>query len=751
MFKHIKFRPIVFFTVSFISAMLLCSFINYFAILFLCCLFTALLAMTVAARFLQSERIKRLFALLPIVIGLLTGSAYQCAYTKIVRKPIEDLDGRSGRITGVIEEVTYASDYFSTYVLEVKTVDGKKMKFKLALDVPYDLDAEENDKVEITVSFSLPKEYDHGFEMREYYRSKGIFITASAEADGAVTGRDGSVKAYFRDLSRVLGAKLRFGMGNDLGGFVSGLILGRKADIPDDLATSFRYLGISHVLAVSGLHLTVITAGLTVLLLQLTVPKKLRYFITIGFILFFILLTGAAPSVIRAGIMLSMIMIAEMVRRDYDALSALFFAAFLILILSPSAIYDAGFFLSVSATLGIILVGSPAVKLLYHSAEKRPFYIRILLKLLSPISVTAAATVFTMPVICIFFGHSSSVALITNLLFIPLITALVYLGIFSLLFSNTPIASAFYGMTGGLARIIKLFAAFLMNILPEPIDLTYYFVPFVLILSVILAVFLLIKGYRGMCVVLVISFFTLSYYGFYFSHMALKSGEASVVCVNSGDNDHILVGCNGKTLLCDFSAGSYTNIRRAAYLATDVLHDFSVDTLLITHLHRKQINTLARIADNNKLKQIFIPEPLNDEETLFSDGIKGVARSRGIEVVEYPSDRDITFGFEGCRITLYKRCYIDRSVQPIQLLKIEQKRTFLYASSAIAESALRDRFYEELKDSDLLFLGSHGPKIKAPLSALTNRVKVYSASDKVNEEYKTDFDVIDFYKHLILK
>ncbi len=752
MFKAIKDRPLLFFVLSFFFGMVVSSILGFTAKAILMTSLMIVIAVTASQSRPLIGKMRNAAVIVPLLVGIILGTGYHFFAIEKPKNEISSFSESENEIVAVVEEITYRADYFVSYTVRVVSVGNEKTGFSCALSIPYDIGAEENDALRLKVKFTLPEKDNYGFPLREYYSSRGIYVLAEATDENAkIIGFDRSIPSYFRNISKEISVKLKTALGREHGGFVSGLLIGRKNDIPDSVTTSYRYLGISHILSVSGLHLAILAGTFLMFLKGLTVRRSIRYILTVAFIIFFILLTGARPSVVRSGIMLILLLSAEILGRDYDPITSLAAAAFIIILISPTAIYDAGFILSVSTTAGIILVGAPITKWLYHVTDGKGFLLKVLSYLLTVLAITASATVFTLPAIWYFFGEASSVSLLANIVFIPLNTVLMYLSILFLLFYKTTLAPSFGGMTASMAKLIKDLAGACVRILPPPIDLTYPFTVIAVIATASVLVFFLIKKKRALALVLSVSVFTLSYFGCLTHYNNLHESEENVIYSSVNGNDYIVVNANGETLLCDFSDGSYSSARNAFELVQPKLHDPSVDTVLLTHLHRKHIEMISRLSDNNRISQLFIPSPQSDDEIIFAKAIQDAAESRGIEVITFNSDRDVTFDFNGIKITLYQKAYIKRSVQPLHLMMIDGKRNFLYIGSAVFESELKDKAYEALENTHVLFLGAHGPLIKNPLPSFAFNGDVLISDGETNEAYQTSYTAVGFYKKYITK
>lgn len=195
----------------------------------------------------------------------------------------------------------------------------------------------------------------------------------------------------------------------DSRGAARGMLLGDKSGLDEDLSRALYGAGVGHLLAVSGLHVTVL-AGALLLALRRVSPTP-RFYITGAFLLFYALLTAGAPSVIRACMMLLITLAAPLLYRRPDPLSALCLAALLILIYRPAALFYAGFQLSFLAALSIILLAP----LLYARVKA------LGTALAGTLSGSVAVTLGTLPAVAGFFGSVPLLSVITNLFVLPLV------------------------------------------------------------------------------------------------------------------------------------------------------------------------------------------------------------------------------------------------------------------------------------------------------------------------------------------
>lgn len=259
------------------------------------------------------------------------------------------------------------------------------------------------------------KEYD--FEVKEKYYIKGEFIKEEDIDRGIV----GSIKVekvvsckkdyiyYISQIREKIYKKLESYIGKRKAALVTSLSFGYTDYLDNEDSSDMRALGIVHIISVSGLHVSLIFN-----LLKRLLKDKLAIVIT-GF---YVLLTAVPMSSVRAYIMLICLSQSISFRKNYNALAALALSFIILFIIRPYCIFNLGFMLSYSSTLGIILYSKNLNKKFY----KLPKYIR------ETLSLSIAAQVFTLPILIIAFKEVSPWALIGNLILVPIFNLVIVLG-----------------------------------------------------------------------------------------------------------------------------------------------------------------------------------------------------------------------------------------------------------------------------------------------------------------------------------
>lgn len=197
--------------------------------------------------------------------------------------------------------------------------------------------------------------------------------------------------------------------------FLAGLILGEQGAIPKDVAEAARATGTAHMLAASGYNTGIIARWLFALLPLLLIRRARAVWVVGSFLVGFVVLSGASASVVRAAAMAAVGLLAALLGRPSRAYSALAFATALIVFANPLTVWDAGFQLSLAATVGLIAI-TPLL-------EALPRFSRLPEALKRPLSDTLSATAATLPVIIWHFGRVSIVSPLANIFVAPLVPA----------------------------------------------------------------------------------------------------------------------------------------------------------------------------------------------------------------------------------------------------------------------------------------------------------------------------------------
>jgi competence protein ComEC len=273
------------------------------------------------------------------------------------------------------------------------------------------------------------------FDAESYWNKKGIRYIAFLDSMDFVVQKKGQpffLSAFLDDcrlyFKRALEENLQ---GKDLA-IALALILGDKSLIDSEITASFTNTGAMHVLAVSGLHIGIIMQILMVVFgfFPRIFTKNRAIIIVVILMWAYSFITGLSPSVLRAVFMFSVLVLAQLMGKNYSPLNTLFFTGFVLVILQPFTLFDIGFQLSFLAMLGIFLVYKPIEFLIYTKNK-------ILLKIWQGTAIGFAAQLFTTPLSLYYFHQFPNYFILSNIGLMA--TSGLILGIGLLLFLVFPI------------------------------------------------------------------------------------------------------------------------------------------------------------------------------------------------------------------------------------------------------------------------------------------------------------------------
>ena len=216
----------------------------------------------------------------------------------------------------------------------------------------------------------------------------------------------------------------KMGMADEQLAIVAAMTLGDKTMLDKRTKDIFSTTGASHVLALSGLHLGIIYS----LLLILSFRKRLTPVFSGALLLMiwgYVIMVGMSPSVVRAALMLTLYTLIQLIGREKTSINALAFAAFVMLIVSPMAVYDVGFQLSFASVGAILLCYRPLYRVLGDKWNVKRW--KVIDKLWQMTCVSIAAQIGVAPLIALYFHRLPVYFLLTNFIVIPVATVLIML------------------------------------------------------------------------------------------------------------------------------------------------------------------------------------------------------------------------------------------------------------------------------------------------------------------------------------
>ncbi len=328
------------------------------------------------------------------------------------------LDGEN--ISGVV--VSEPEDRENTRRFVLETVEREKV----LVSAPLYTEVNYGDEVRVAGSLKRPEAFTNEetqrvFNYPQYLAKDDIYYTLSfAQVEVVGDGRGSRVKTVLLNLKHVIIEKARSVLPEPGSSLLLGLIIAGREALPAGVLEDFRRAGVIHIVVLSGFNVTLIAEFMRKMFQSLFVAIRFTRFplvptvASVLGILAFIIMTGAEATVVRAGIMALIVILAKSLGRNYSASRTLLVAGVLMVIHNPKIlVFDPSFQLSFLATLGLVHLSPLIMRFLKFVTERFNFR--------EIVSQTIATQIAVLPLLIYSVGDISIVSLPANLLILPIV------------------------------------------------------------------------------------------------------------------------------------------------------------------------------------------------------------------------------------------------------------------------------------------------------------------------------------------
>jgi len=397
-------RVLMWFTIGFAAA---CALAVYLGIGIWFGLVTVLAA---AYLLLLKKPVANIIAV--ILIGVTAGTFWTTAYHHFYLDIARNYDGKTVQAIAVVSDFSYETDYGVAADAET-SLDGKS--FRLRLYYPKKTPLKPGDRIEGAFRFRMTT--DDSEQGGTYHQGNGIFLLAYVDEEAKIAYSDKREGKYFgaylrKDITQLLSITFP----SDTLAFATALLLGDSSLLDYETDTNFKLSGIRHVIAVSGLHVSILMSVVYVFSGR---RRYLSAIIGIPVLLAFAAIVGFTPSVVRACIMQALVLLALFFNKDYDPPTALAFAVLTMLCVNPMQIVSVSFQLSCGCLVGIFLFYERSNHFLLRilkAPKEKSWKSKLIRGFSSSVSITLSTMITTSPLSAAYFGTVSIVGVITNLL-----------------------------------------------------------------------------------------------------------------------------------------------------------------------------------------------------------------------------------------------------------------------------------------------------------------------------------------------
>lgn len=397
---------------------------------------------------------------LAVILGCLLLLCFEADYNKTL-----SFAGENITVEGEITESPYFSKENQRYycVIKVKSLDGERVSTKMRLSFSESDDGIEHnkfvigDKVSFTATVYPMGSYNSTY--KPYYKSQNTYLGAySAEILSITQSKFKPVGYYIDALRDSVTENFLHDFDNDTAALLIALLTGDKSLMEEGIYDNFKHSGVVHIMAVSGMHLSIWVAFLAFFIDFSGRKGKIMAVLMIIFTVFMMNFAFFTGSVKRAAMMTILAFIGKLFGKRADSLNSLGFAAICVLTVNPFAVADISFILSFVSTLAIIVLGVPLSEKVMRLLMGREERVRkIIYPFVLCLCISLSVSIFTMPVSVYYFGGISLAAPLTNLLFLFAVSPLIVLtGLYTFLRFVPFISSA-------VAVVIKYIALYMLG------------------------------------------------------------------------------------------------------------------------------------------------------------------------------------------------------------------------------------------------------------------------------------------------
>lgn len=556
----------------------------------------AFLSIPIAVIILLITKNKKIIVILIcLIISIGYVSILENKYSKISDMPIKEMV----TIISDIQEKEYKK------VCTAKIVRNNKkilINIKMSQDIP---SIKYGDSLYIEGEFKQPEEARNykGYNYKQYLKTKKIIGTVELEKVKILKSSNGS---FIHNIQKYIRDTINGTLTDEEGNLLLAILLGDKDKLSEDIQESFKTSNLSHMLAVSGAHVSYIILGLTYVLQNSIIGKKNGKIVCIIFLLAFMAITNFTPSVTRACIMAILTLFSGIIYRKSDVYTNISVAALITLIFNPYSLLDLGFQLSYGGTIGIIIF--------IKRIQEKKSNSKVINYIKQMALVSIYANIIIIPIMMYHFNTVSFTFIISNIMASPILGIIVITGFLFIIASIT---------VKPLTRLIAIFIKPILSILIK-ISQICSKLPFSNILVVTPYMFNVISYYaiilycikskkNNKCKIIICLLIVLILINFIIYIFPQKL-RIFFIDVGQGDST-LIITPDKKTVLIDGGGSDSFDVGKKVLLP--YLLDrriLKIDYVLISHFDTDHCGGILTIMEKVKVKNIIISEQAEHSE-----------------------------------------------------------------------------------------------------------------------------------------
>lgn len=648
-----------------------------------------------------------------------------CSYFGNMRlDEIIEYDNAIVQLVGTVSNEGVDKKNYYQYILKNNEINNEKIKSKILIKSKKQL--EYGNRIKTIASLELPTgiRNKNGFDYAKYLTTQDIYITAEIQDTSILEEKDMN---FFEKVSYIIRIKVKEftknTLSDDEAGILNALIIGDDSKINEEIELDYKESGMIHLLIVSGGHTVFLLILLKYIFKFFNVGKISSKVISIFVLIMYIFITGATPSILRAGIACIVIIIAELIGRQNDGFTTLFFVLLLILIKNPNVIFSLSLQLSFMGVVGIILA--------YPKVSSKLSYIPKIIS--EPLALTISAQLFVIPIIIYNFNVIYLSGFISNIFTMSLSGIIMMLGmvLFIINLFIFPLVLIPMKLVTLLIKIMNYIAMFFSNInfltvyivTPNKISIVLYYILLIYIfaenqdtsifdnkLPIPIKRIVILKNLKKVIVIIIIIVIVV----LNFVNLG-KKDEVQISVIDVGHGDSILITTkSNKNILIDtgdsynygesvFDAGEKIIV---PYLLKRGIN--TLDMVILTHFDSDHIGGYRKISEIINIKRLGIS--INSLKKEKYNEIINIAKEKSIDVKYL--ERGDTFMFDGIKLKVLlpqkKENIENENNDSIVLLMQYLSKRILFMGDLEEDGEKQLLELEKDLKADILKVGHHG-------------------------------------------
>lgn len=556
--------------------------------------------------------------------------------------------GENLEIVGTIISNPIDKQYKNQYILKVEEINENKeyKNTNLQLNVKKEKETlNYGDKIIVKGNFEEANtaRNEGGFDYKQYLKSKNIYGIVTVDKKDIETinkNNVGVIDLLANKVRNSMKRKIEQNLPNETNELLSGMLIGEKSNLQKEIQEDFRDSSLSHVLAISGMHVSYVMLGITFLISKIKFSKKMSKIVTILILLFFIILTGKTASVTRACFMSSYIILASLLHKKAHVLGSISISLLIILIINPYFILDIGLQLSYGGTIGIVLI-YPILKKYKKKKEDKTGRIKKVLykikdKIIDTILITISANLVIFPIVLFHYNIMSFTFIISNLLISPIIGIIIILGFLSVFSSYIVSSKVMFFFLQILLSVLAQIAHFCAGL---PLSKVYFPTPkiYVIIIYYLFLIYIILvknkiitgkkigkKVFIIFTIIVIILNLILNFIPKTFTISFIDVGQGDSMLISTPKGKNIIVDGGGSRDETTFNIGKQTLI---PYLLNKGIT--KLDYIIISHFDSDHVGGILSVLEELKAEKVIICE---QEENENYKRFKEIVKNKKIKV-----------------------------------------------------------------------------------------------------------------------